>query len=516
MKQKITASAILFMIVLFLIGCSTKNNQNSINDNIAQNYMTKEIHGSLEMFTSRDIEIGYNENECRNIILSNETVTISQEGIYILSGSIDDGRVIVDAGASDSVQLVLSGVIINSNSSAAIYVKEASKVFITLATDSENLLSVSDEYIPIDDNNIDAVIFSKCDLTLNGRGSLIIQGAYGNGITSKDNLILTSGTYTITSAEHGIEANDSVRILDGSINITSGKDGIQAENKEDSSLGFIYIADGDFVINAQSDGFDASGVLEIMDGVFEIASGDDGIHGNGRVVINDGMISIIESYEGIEGQSIDINGGSIKLIASDDGLNSAGGVDESGVDGRKGRDRFASDENCYISISNGTIIINALGDGIDSNGDLIITGGETYVSGPSNNGNGAMDYDGKATITGGVFVAAGASEMAQNFGEESTQGSILVNTQSFQVADSLISLKDSRGTALVTFSPENKYNSVVISCAEIQKGKEYVLTMGLETQNIRMTDLVYGKSQGGFGGGMRPGKEAGWNRPPNQ
>lgn len=592
-----------------------------------------------DMFTSRDLEYNYVESECVKISLDNENITLTEEGIYILSGEIENGQIIVDAGDNDKIQLVLAGVNINCDSSAAIYIKEADKVFITLAENCENTLTVSGEYKEIDDNNIDSVIFSKSDLTFNGQGNINIDAQYGHGIVCKDDLVITGGNYTITAEKHGIDVNDSVRIADGTFNITSGKDAVHSENEEDVSLGYVYIENGDFIFNTETDGIDASGILQIMDGtfkittgggsqnastdssggfnpdwgswgervrennsspnfetgdetkrvnfeedekpeipqmenmkdfqppeqpnnqeesteteeenisakglkadgnviikggdfnidssddsihsnsnvkidagIFEIASGDDGLHADAKAVINNGEINITKSYEGIEGQSININGGNITLTASDDGLNAAGGADQSGLNGRPGMDNFTSNSECYISISGGTIYIDASGDGIDSNGNLTVSGGETYICGPVNGGNGALDYNGEGKITGGVVVAVGAAGMAQNFGNESTQGSILINTQNTQPAESTIELKDSEGVTILTYEPKKEYSSVVISCPEITAGKTYTISMGAENEEITMTDIIYGNMNGGItvhggDGGNRGGRK---------
>ena len=138
------------------------------------------------------------------VSISGSTVTITGEGTYLLSGSLSNGQIVIDAEKTDKLHLVLNGVDINCDTSAAIYVKQADKVFVTLAADTENKLSNQSEFVAIDDNNIDSVIFSKEDLTLNRLGSLTIHAAYGHGIVSKDDLVVTSGTYEINAASHGL------------------------------------------------------------------------------------------------------------------------------------------------------------------------------------------------------------------------------------------------------------------------------------------------------------------------
>ena len=241
---------------------------------------------TADMFSDRDKEIGYDETQSVSIELadngiaatadtvgiSDSVVTIKDEGTYIFTGALSDGQVVVDAD-SKKVQLVLNGVDITSKSSATIYVKEADKVFITLADKSENKLTTSAEYVAIDDNNIDAVIFSKDDITLNGEGTLAVTSKAGNAITSKNDLKVTSGTYTLEAAGHGLEAKDSIRVAGGEISITSGKDGLHSENSDEADKGYVYIAGGTIDITSEGDGIDASYIVQIESGKMKIVSG---------------------------------------------------------------------------------------------------------------------------------------------------------------------------------------------------------------------------------------------------
>ena len=240
-----------------------------------------------EMFTDRDTQTDYDEADATALTLNSTeiqcgsgsvdidgaTATIRGEGTYILTGRLENGQIIVDADKNDKVRLVLDGASINCDTGAAVYVRQADKVFITLAAGSENTLSNTGESAAAEDNSIDAVLFSKEDLTLNGSGSLTINAAWGHGAVSKDDLVITGGTYTIQSAGHGLSGKDSVRILDGVFVINSGKDGVHAENKDDASLGFIYIAGGTYSITAQGDGFDAATILQADDGSFTVTAG---------------------------------------------------------------------------------------------------------------------------------------------------------------------------------------------------------------------------------------------------
>lgn len=217
-------------------------------------------------------ETNETENAASGAYISGNIITITKEGTYVLSGALSEGQIVVNADSA-KVQLVLDNADITCASSAAIYVKNADKTFITLAEGSENILMNTAEYEAIDDNNIDAVIFSKDDLTLNGKGTLTINSEYGHGIVSKDDLKLVGGTCNITAKTHALSGKDSVRIAAGTYNLTSGKDGIHSENADDDEKGFVYIASGDFTIESTGDGIDASYVVQIDDGDFDITAG---------------------------------------------------------------------------------------------------------------------------------------------------------------------------------------------------------------------------------------------------
>lgn len=538
-----------------------------------------------DMFTDRDKEVGYDEDTATAITLSDDasscdsssvsisdnTITITDEGTYLLTGSLSDGQVIVNAD-DKKVQLVLDSVDINCDTSAALYVKAADKVSVTLASDSENSLSNTSDFVAIDDNNIDAVIFSKDDLTLNGSGTLTVTAKYGHGIVSKDDLVITSGTYQITAAKHALSGKDSVRIADGVLTLDAGTDGIHSENTDNDAKGFIYIANGDISITADSDGFDAEETLQVDGGNIEVAAGDDGLHADGDLIITDGTINVTKSYEGLEGMTVTVEDGNISVVSSDDGINAAGdgtseessqsgtppekpdgsdstedrpeppsgfdkndnssansnsdsnsdskpadlpdgnggpgggnggpgggdgapgggnggpgggnGAPGGGNGGPGGGMEEATDYN-LIQISGGKIYINANGDGIDSNGNLTVTGGEIYVDGPTSGGDGALDCSGTALISGGTVIAVGSSGMAENFDSSSAQGS-MITTVSDSMITGDITLTDSEGNTIVSYSPSKEYSSVAISCADLKEGETYTLVAGDTSTSVSL------------------------------
>ena len=556
----------------------------------------------------------------------NGIVTITEGGTYEISGTLEDGQICVKAPDED-VTLILKNVSVTSSSGSPFVILKANSVTLSLPDGTESTLTDSETYDS--DEDADACLYSKADLTIEGTGTLTVNANYKNGITGKDTLTIRDSTLSVTAANHGITGKDSLTAENASLTVQSGGDAIRSTNNEDGALGFILltdctldltaaedgvqaetvltidggsytiitaggsdgtidedtsakglkagtqvtISDGAFDLDCCDDAIHSNGNVDISGGSFTLSTGGDGIHADGTVTVTNGAIDILKAYEGMEGVTVNIEGGDINIVSSDDGINVADGTssgfggsfpggqnnsngtpptppsDQDGSDSSRptppsGQDgaadtntppapptdasgeapsdlpsmpeggfdgqqpgNAAGSSSCSVNISGGTIRIDASGDGIDSNGDLNVSGGTIYVSGPTNDGDSALDYDGAAAITGGTIVAAGYSGMAQNFGSSSTQGSILLTASS--VTGGIITLTDADGNVLVEYTPEKNYNCVVVSCPELTEGGAYTLSLGGETQTVTLTSLIYGSSgfggMGGFvGGRMNP------------
>ncbi len=358
------------------------------------------ILDTSDLFSERDIEQEADTSEATSITLtSGEDVTITEEGVYVISGTSTETTIIVEADDTAKVQLVLDGVSITNSDSPVIYVKSADKVFVT-TTDSVNTLKVTGTFIADGTTNTDAVIFSKDDIVINGTGTLNIEST-ANGISGKDDVKLTGGTLNVTASEDAIEANDSIRIYDGTYNITAGKDAFHAENDEDYSVGYVYIHDGTFNIDAGDDGIQATTVMVIDGGTYDISAAE-GIEGT-YVQINDGTISISASDDGINASSkssyydivIEINGGDITI-------NMGSG------------DTDAIDSNGYIYINGGTINITATSafdyiSGAELNGGTVTVNGETITQITSSMMGGGMMGGGMGSQQGGPGNQSGTT-----------------------------------------------------------------------------------------------------------
>jgi hypothetical protein len=544
-------------------------------------------------------------------------VTITSAGMYSISGTLNDGQIIVDTEDEETVDLVLNGADITYSTSAPIFVSNAEKTVITLADGTENYVTDGASYIFEDEESDEpnAAIFSKDDLTVNGNGSLTVNATYNNGIASKDDLKITGGNITVNAVNDGIKGRDSIAVKDGMITVNAGSDGMQANNDEDAEKGYISIEGGTMNITAGLDGIQAetslfisggnitissgggsingssggggnnwgnwgggnnpddnssvesakglkagvdvtitggtmnidssddsvhsNGSLTINGGDILLASGDDGMHADSALEINGGDINITQSYEGIESAVLTFNDGNIHIVASDDGLNTAGGNDGSSMNGRPGQNNFNASMNYHLYMNGGYIFIDAAGDGIDSNGPIDMTGGIVLINGPTNNGNGALDYAGAFNITGGFLVAVGSSGMAQAPSTSSTQYSVMQTFQSMQAAGTMIHIESEGGEDILTFVPTKEYQSVVFSSPELTNGSTYIVysggsstgtvadglysggtyTAGTQVTSLTISSIVTGAGapRGGFPGGPggnTPPGDAGGNTPP--
>lgn len=319
-----------------------------------------------DIFTKRDLKQTADTSDAKSYTVSDgQTITISEEGVYVISGTASNAQIVVNADDSAKVQLVLNGLNVTNESTPVIYVKSADKVFVTV--EGNNTLAVTSTFSADGDTNTDAVIFSKDDLVLNGTGALTIKST-DNGITSKDDLKVTGGTYVITAGGHGLEANDSIAIYDGDFTIKASTDAIHSKNSDDTTKGYVYIYGGNFDLDAGSDGIEAQTILQIDNGTFGISA-----------------------EEGLEATYVQINGGNITIYATDDGINGS---------------NKSTAYRTTVEINGGNIDIT-MGQGdtdaIDSNGNLTITGGTINISAQF-----AFDYDGTVTFTGGTVYVNGS------------------------------------------------------------------------------------------------------------
>lgn len=395
--------------------------------------------------------------------LSGRTVTIDREGTYILRGTLDDGMVLVAADSKDKVQLVLDNVSIHSQTCAAIYVRNADKVFITLPQGSVSTLSNGGSFVAIDESNIDAVIFSKDDLTLNGTGSLTVTSPAGHGIVSKNELTITGGTYDITAASHGLTGKDNICITAAELTVRAGKDGLHGDNAEEAEKGFVYIKDGTCNITCDGDGVSSSAFIQIDGGDFTVVSGggyengkdhgsDDWGRPGGRPRTGTSTTTTTEDSSSTKGFKavgvVIVNGGTFNLNTADDGFHCNADLTVNGgnITVSTGDDGFHSDEK--LTIAGGTVVIAHSYEGLEglnvyvSGGNITITATDDGINaaggtdqsgfGPGGPGGrpGAPSASSNASITicgGTVYIRAGGDGIDANGSLTMTGGSVTVH-----------------------------------------------------------------------------------------
>ena len=466
MKKIMSLVMCVFLIVGLMIGCASEQGvedtenvsieendtqSSSIKDENANSVVSGRTATDEDMFSNRDYEGTYSENgsvtiqlngdsaiaSSNSVKISGGTITITEEATYVISGQLSDGMIIVDANDSAKIQIVFDNAAIHSETSAALYILEADKVFVTLAEGSENTLSNGGAFVAIDDNNIDATLFSKQDLTFNGSGSLTISSPAGHGIVCKDDLVYTDGTYVITAASHGLDVNDSTRITDEAyITVDAGKDGIHCENSDDTALGYVYISGGVVEVEAEGDGISAGSYMQIEGGVINVLAGggssngsqtSSGFYGGFGGGKRQGQSSTVStttddstSMKGLKAVgNIEIAGGTIKINSADDAIHSDGSAIisggmyeiESGDDAVHAEDTLtvtACDmtvTKCYegleaekLYIQGGNIIITASDDGLNASGGTDASGTAGGRDGMFGGGRGKGGFSGGSGV----------------------------------------------------------------------------------------------------------------------
>ena len=323
---------------------------------------------ATELFTERDLTQGADTSSATAYTVEDgKDIEITEEGVYVISGTAKDATITVNAEDSAKVQLVLDNLSITNEGEAAIYVKSADKVFVTLAAGSTNTLTTTGEFAADGDTNVDGVVFAKDDIVFNGTGTLVVNSS-ANGLVGKDDLKVTGGTYEITAGNHAIQGKDSVAIADGTFTLKADKDGIHAENSDDTTKGYAYIGGGTFTITAASDG----------------------IEGDAFVQVDGGTITI-DGAEGIEGTYVQMNGGDVSINASDDGINAT--------------QKATAYDTPTIEINDGKLAITMGAgdtDALDANGNLYINGGTVDITAQF-----AFDFDGEGQLKGGTVTVNG-------------------------------------------------------------------------------------------------------------
>ena len=475
------------------------------------------------------------------VTVEDGTLTITKAGTYKLSGEYQ-GQIKVETADSDAVRLVLDNANITNSSGAALNVVNADEVILYSASGTTNTISDGADYTATGEDDPDAVVYSKADLTIAGEGTLKVNGNHEDGIHTSDGLVIASGTLEVNAANTGIKGKDYVDILGGTINVTAQQDGIKSTNDTDEGQGWTRLSNGTVTVNAGDDGFKASRVVEI----------------------SGGSLTVEQSDEGIEAQYINVSGGDVNVTSADDGMNASlktsdsestdssantsdvanqqqgnlPGGQQNGTSNQQqqgtgqppampgGNAQDGTSQNgttgtgqqgmgqppqggipgggggtfevvdAAINVSGGHVTVNAEGDGIDSNGVTTLSGGTLIVNGPSQGGNAALDTNGDLLLNGATVLSGSTADMFEAPSTNSTSGYLkLTNSSGFEQG-STVQVADSSGKVVANYKvTKSNVQLVLVSSSSIVKGQSYTVYTTTSAMDSNAASLASGATE---------------------
>lgn len=582
MNKKILTSAtsVTLLATLALTGCSTTSNALASGTTVADSSVgttattssatATNTAASSSSFSTNvksgeklDVDTHYSEQDLSwdtssetaidlsnptatdGVTVEDGTLTITKAGTYKLSGEYQ-GQIKVETADSDAVRLVLDNANITNSSGAALNVVNADEVILYSASGTTNTISDGADYTATGEDDPDAVVYSKADMTIAGEGTLKVNGNHEDGIHTSDGLVIASGTLEVNAANTGIKGKDYVDILGGTINVTAQQDGIKSTNDTDEGKGWTRLSNGTVTVNAGDDGFKASRVVEI----------------------SGGSLTVDQSDEGIEAQYINVSGGDVNVTSADDGMNaslktsdsestdssantsdaanqqqnnqqqgSLPGGQQSGTSNQQqqgtgqppamsGTSQDGTSQNgttgtgqqgmgqppqggmpgggggtfevidAAINVSGGHVTVNAEGDGIDSNGVTTLSGGTLIVNGPSQGGNAALDTNGDLLLNGATVLSGSTADMFEAPSTNSTSGYLkLTNSSGFEQG-STVQVADSSGKVVANYKvTKSNVQLVLVSSSSIVKGQSYTAYTTTSAVDSNATSLASGATE---------------------
>ncbi|GGM03602.1 MULTISPECIES: carbohydrate-binding domain-containing protein [Micromonospora] len=460
------------------------------------------------------------------ISVSGAVVTVTTAGTYQFTGTLTNGRIVVNATGTGMVRLILAGVTVNNSTGAALQVDAAGEVMVVLAAGTTNRLSDASSYVypdpTVDEPN--AALFSKANLTIAGTGTLDVRGNAYDGIASKDGLVVTGGTIVVNALDDGIRGKDYLLVEGGTVTVTAGGDGLKSDEDGTAAAGYVAVANGTVTVTASGDGVDAAsdvvvwggvlgvragggssvpvgssstkgikagtllvvsegrvtvdssddgvhsdGALTVDGGTVTVATGDDGLKAGSTLTVAAGSVTVSRSYEALEALKVSVTGGTVNVTATDDAVNAV----------EEGLNEFVIAPNAWIRISGGTLVASGGTDGLDSNGTFTLSGGTVVVSGSPTRGGGegGLDSNGAATFTGGTMLSSGLSASTVTL-PTSGQGWVSVRFSAVQAVGTIVHLATTSGTQLATFRAEKRFQEVVLTSNQITRGASYRVYTG--------------------------------------
>ncbi len=544
----------LLLVFVLLVGCSDNSlNNTPVTDDIditdtSEDLSSDEIQNLLddEVITISGDSInlskyytGYAEDPYT--VLADDT-TITVGGTYVLEGNYDT-TITINVGDDEDVDLILNNATVSVLEGPAILILNAEDVTISSLPDTVNIIEdTSDHTTDETGEDYNAAIYSTTDLIFNGTGSLTVNGNYNNAINSKDDIRIVETNLTVYSVDDGIIGKDYIAIKEATITVNSDGDALLSTNTEDTSKGFIYIESGTFTLDAGADCIQAATAILLYDGTFNLTAGDDGLASDGFITIGGGTftidstgdavnatteltiydgtftinadddalhsddvltieggdINIESSYEGIEAYAIIINGGTVYVTSTDDGINATTGGGQLHGTG------YVSTGGS-IEFNGGIVYVNSVSDGVDANGDITMTDGYLIVYATSETNQSPIDFDGSFTVSGGLVVAIGSTGMIQAIDSSSSQASLLYADTEEYSAGTEISLLDSDGNSIITLEAVRDFTGLIMSCEAMVDGASFTLQLDDTTYDFTITTTVTSLGDGGVTQGSMPG-----------
>jgi hypothetical protein len=543
MKKKLFILITVFLFTITLTGCgsgiSDITSGDDSNDIIVEVLEVEVGEGSVVFNDPYEDYTLYNYVALES---STETITITIGGYYLLEGTYSN--IVIDT-VDEDVDLVFNNATISSESGPAVLVLSADVVTFSALEGTENLIEDSSEHpLNEDGDDYNGAIYSYTDLEFNGSGVLTVDGNYNNAIYTKDDIKIQDIIMNVTSVDDGLVGKDYVAISSASVTIDVNGDGIVSTNTGETDKGFVYIESGliditagddgiqaelavliyggtidiyardngiqsenlitidggTISIAAEGDGINAVSELAIYDGDIIINVDEDGLHSDDYLLLDGGDIYIQYSYEGIEAYVIVINGGDIVVNSTDDAINGTAGGGQA-----HGQEVYISDGGTLF-INGGTIYINSVGDGIDVNGSIEMTGGYVVVYGSTTDMQSSIDYDETFNISGGTIIALGSDGMVQTLSNSSTQASLMLADMSSYTSDTTVTLTDEIGNIIIEVESIKYFEAVTISSPAMVEGQSYTLTVGTDQYEFTISDIITTLGSGGTSqtGGFPP------------
>ncbi|MCC8196070.1 MAG: carbohydrate-binding domain-containing protein [Ruminococcus sp.] len=500
-------------------------NENALADATQAVQTTDESGDTVIALSGSSVSISGDDS---GVTLEDKDIIITREGTYEFMGTLDDGRIIVNA-VNQNVVLILNGANITCSNGSAIYVYQAGTCTILLNGNTENTISDGSSYdfsLSFCDETSEepnAAIFAKDDLIIRGTGSLIVNGNYAAGIIGKDTLKIINTNVTVNAVGNGINGKDSLTIQNSTVNVTSGKDALRSTNDTDATLGYATFTDsnitlvagndgvqtetgitvsncsisivtaggayettevsakglkcvqgsvtidsGSIVIDSADDSIHAAGDISINGGVLNLSSGDDAVHSDSSVTVTGGITVISTSSEGLEGESVLISDGTIYINAKSNAINAS---NEDATDGN-------------VNITGGYVYISSNDDTIDSKGDITISGGTVIVNG---NSDGGLKYENNFTVDGGTVLMLGYASTAKN-PSSAPQNTISVSFASAVSTGSYIRI--SCGSEEFVFKTTKPVENVLFSSTMLVTGETVTISYGGTYKNGESIDNI--------------------------